>query len=209
MLNARGDQKPATVRELLHETVSTLYELTAALPTDEPLRASLRHEALEAVRYAEHAALEPKDVVLFAASLGTLIAYCRLAALQYGPEFDAAASVLVSIRDVLGKRAQAQASVRREAAPAAPKKKRGAASAPTRRRRNRNQTNKTSQRQQALLTFLLEHPAVQIIELSKHFPGVSNRTLRRDLEALAKEGLVRREGTTSNAVYRVKADSPR
>lgn len=211
MLESRPESKPTTVRQALHATVAVLYELTTPLSAEEPLRAALRREALEAVRYAEHAALEPKDIVFFAASLGTLIAYCQLAALEYNPEFAGVAATFSQIRDSLSAKAVAsQEGGKTAGAPALPRIARKAKrSSQGVLHRERSKTHKTSARQKAILAIVQERPTVRLDEITEHFPGISSRTLRRDLEALATSGFVAREGTTSNVSYRVDSDKVR
>jgi len=212
MLESRPESKPTTVRQALHATVAVLYELTTPLSAEEPLRAALRREALEAVRYAEHAALEPKDIVFFAASLGTLIAYCQLAALEYNPEFAGVAATLSQIRDSLSAKAVVSAGERKTGAiltsnPKVSRKAEGSSREIL--HRSRSKAHKTSARQKAILAIVQERPTVRLDEIVEHFPGISSRTLRRDLEALATSGFVAREGTTSNVSYRVDSDKVR
>lgn len=202
MLERRPESKPTTVRQALHATVAVLYELTNPLPADEPLRAALRREALEAVRYAEHAALEPKDIVFFAASIGTLIAYCQLAATEYNPEFAGVVATLSQIRDSLGAKTEApkKEPVSASPVPQQPKTKVG---------EDRKKLLKTSTRQKAILGLLKERPSVRLEDIIPHFSAISSRTLRRDLEVLAEAGFIRREGATNNVSYRINSDKVR
>jgi len=211
MLESYPESKPTTVRQALHATVAVLYELTTPLPAEEPLRAALRREALEAVRYAEHAALEPKDIVFFAASLGTLIAYCQLASIEYNPEFAGVATTLAHVRDSLGAKTVTPTSKKEVAAvpiPAQPKPQERI-EARAQLRATRGKLPKTSTRQKAILALVKERPSVRLEDIAPHFSSISSRTLRRDLEALEEAGFVRREGTTNNVSYRVDSDKVR
>jgi hypothetical protein len=211
MLESNPESKPTTVRQALHATVAVLYELTTPLPAEEPLRAALRREALEAVRYAEHAALEPKDIVFFAASLGTLIAYCQLASIEYNPEFAGVAATLVQLRDSLGAKTVTPTPKKEVATvsiPAQPKPEERI-EAYARPRPALGKLPKTSKRQKAIIVLLKERPSIRLEDITPHFSAISSRTLRRDLETLEEAGFVHREGTTNNVSYRVDSDKVR
>ncbi len=60
-------------------------------------------------------------------------------------------------------------------------------------------------RQEATIRYLLESPVLDIRTLETLFPGVSRRTLQRDLAAMETKGLLHHEGETNNLVYRLAA----
>src|SRR5438067_13606103 len=58
-----------------------------------------------------------------------------------------------------------------------------------------------NERQAMAIQLLLESPTLDIRTLETAIPGVSRRTLQRDLTALEMKGLLEREGETNNVVY--------
>ncbi len=58
-----------------------------------------------------------------------------------------------------------------------------------------------SGRQRKILNILNEKEKVQVQDLQKFFPGISKRTLRRDLERLLKRGSVKRWGEWNKVFY--------
>lgn len=66
-------------------------------------------------------------------------------------------------------------------------------------------THRLSDRQEAAIRHLLEASTLDIRTLEALLPGVSRRTLQRDLAALEVKGLIEREGDTNNLNYRMSA----
>jgi len=58
-----------------------------------------------------------------------------------------------------------------------------------------------SGRQRKILNILNKKEKVQVQDLQKFFPGISKRTLRRDLERLLKRGSVKRWGEWNKVFY--------
>lgn len=59
-------------------------------------------------------------------------------------------------------------------------------------------------RQGAALAHALEFATIEIGQFEALFPGVSRRTLQRDLRGMADRGLLVAEGATNNLLYRVR-----
>jgi len=66
------------------------------------------------------------------------------------------------------------------------------------------QHHQLNSRQAAALERLLEGPSLDIRSFEELCPGVSRRTLQRDLRGLEAKGLVLHEGETNHLVYRLK-----
>lgn len=58
-----------------------------------------------------------------------------------------------------------------------------------------------NERQKKTLEILKEREKVQVQDLQKVFPGVTKRTLRRDLDGLLKKGLIERGGAWNEVFY--------
>ena len=58
-------------------------------------------------------------------------------------------------------------------------------------------------RQKALLDFMVQNKKAKIGDLEKLEPDVTQRTLRRDMERLAKTGYVRKIGRTNRTLYKL------
>jgi predicted HTH transcriptional regulator len=58
-----------------------------------------------------------------------------------------------------------------------------------------------SGRKQKIMQTLEKQQSITVPELSDLFPNVSDRTLRRDMNALNNIGLVDRDGSTKSTVY--------
>ena len=61
-----------------------------------------------------------------------------------------------------------------------------------------------SQRQREILEIIRKGGSKQVGEIGKSFPGLSKRTLRRDLEFLLKKGYVERLGQWNEVSYQIK-----
>ena len=59
-------------------------------------------------------------------------------------------------------------------------------------------------RQGAALAHALEFATIDIGQFEALFPGVSRRTLQRDLRGMADRGLLVAEGATNNLLYRLR-----
>jgi len=57
-------------------------------------------------------------------------------------------------------------------------------------------------RQKKAMEILTQGGRVTVKELVVHFPGVSTRTLRRDMDVLVARGYVSQEGSTKSTYYR-------
>ncbi len=66
------------------------------------------------------------------------------------------------------------------------------------------QKPKISLRQKKILEFLKTRERTQVWELQELFPGISKRTLRRDLENLLNQGIIERIGKWNETFYRIK-----
>lgn len=58
-------------------------------------------------------------------------------------------------------------------------------------------------RQGQVLRILKKQARVQVSDLKKHFPQLSKRTLRRDLQDLVERGLVEKTGEKKNTFYQL------
>lgn len=59
-------------------------------------------------------------------------------------------------------------------------------------------------RQEKILTFLKEQGRAQVWQIKEILPEVTKRTLRRDFEALLKQGFIQRIGERNNTFYQIK-----
>ena len=64
-------------------------------------------------------------------------------------------------------------------------------------------TDDLNSRQKALLDFMVQNKTARIGDLEKLEPNVTQRTLRRDMEKLAKMGYVRKIGRTNRTLYKL------
>ncbi len=62
--------------------------------------------------------------------------------------------------------------------------------------------NSITERQRIILNAIRRKKIVSPSEIYALVPNISTRTVRRDLDALIKEGLVTQEGTTKSTMYR-------
>lgn len=60
------------------------------------------------------------------------------------------------------------------------------------------------ERQERILAFLRDQGRAQVRQLKEILPEVTKRTLRRDFEALLKQGLIERLGERNNTFYQIK-----
>ena len=60
------------------------------------------------------------------------------------------------------------------------------------------------ERQERILAFLREQGRVQVWQVKEVMSEVTKRTLRRDFEALLKQGLIERIGERNNTFYQIK-----
>jgi hypothetical protein len=61
-----------------------------------------------------------------------------------------------------------------------------------------------SERHKMILAFLREQGRAQVWQIKEILPEVTKRTLRRDFEALLKQGLIERIGEKNNTFYQIK-----
>jgi hypothetical protein len=61
-----------------------------------------------------------------------------------------------------------------------------------------------SERHKMILAFLREQGRAQVWQIKEILPEVTKRTLRRDFEALLKQGLIERIGERNNTFYQIK-----
>jgi DeoR/GlpR family transcriptional regulator of sugar metabolism len=64
--------------------------------------------------------------------------------------------------------------------------------------------NKLSNRQALALDHVIERGSLSIDELQHLCPGVSRRSLQRDLKGMVDSGVLVSEGATNQLVYRLK-----
>ena len=60
------------------------------------------------------------------------------------------------------------------------------------------------ERQDRILAFLREQGRAQVWQVKNILPEVTKRTLRRDFEALLKQGLIERIGERNNTFYQIR-----
>lgn len=60
-----------------------------------------------------------------------------------------------------------------------------------------------STRQRSIVNYFDTHSSAKMAEISKNFKNVTPRTLRRDLTKLEQLGVLRQEGKTRDAVYKL------
>ena len=65
-------------------------------------------------------------------------------------------------------------------------------------------THRLNARQGMAIEHLQQAPSLDIRTFERLCPGVSRRTLQRDLARLAQKGLLQQEGETNNLVYRLR-----
>ncbi len=58
-----------------------------------------------------------------------------------------------------------------------------------------------SERQRKILDIVKEKKMIQVSQLQPYFPGITKRTLRRDLRALLEKGFLKRKGEGSSVTY--------
>lgn len=73
--------------------------------------------------------------------------------------------------------------------------------APTGRTSNRKRTTKISKRERKILDLFGKKDELMMKEIKQHFPNVTKRTLRRDMDKLQKKGLVEKHGATKSSSY--------
>ena len=56
-------------------------------------------------------------------------------------------------------------------------------------------------REQKILNMMPAKQEISMTDIKKHFPDVTKRTLRRDLDRLAEKGRVRKAGSTRSTTY--------
>lgn len=61
-----------------------------------------------------------------------------------------------------------------------------------------------SERQERIMLFLREQGRAQVWQIKEILPEVTKRTLRRDFDALLKQGLIERVGERNNTFYQIK-----
>lgn len=61
-----------------------------------------------------------------------------------------------------------------------------------------------STRQNNIISYISKKGVGKVSDMAKTFKGVTERTLRRDLNKLEEDGLVVRSGSTKSVTYRIK-----
>jgi DNA-binding transcriptional ArsR family regulator len=165
-----------------------VYKLTLLFPKKEPLRYKTRETADEIL--ASFINATKKDI---AANLEVLDSFLEVAKAQNWVKLEE----LLAIQKEYAKLKQSgnqnvglQNQITRNAARA---KLSGAAT--------------MSERQERILSFLKEHGRAQVWQIKEILPEVTKRTLRRDFEALLKQGLIERIGERNNTFYQIKPGS--
>ena len=59
-------------------------------------------------------------------------------------------------------------------------------------------------RQEKIVDLLQHQPDLEVNEISKHFSGVTSRTIRRDLDALLEKKLIQRRKVGKQSFYQIK-----
>ena len=68
----------------------------------------------------------------------------------------------------------------------------------------KGENKKMQERQERILAFLREQGRIQVWQAKEILPEVTKRTLRRDFDALLKQGLIERIGERNNTFYQIK-----
>ena len=61
-----------------------------------------------------------------------------------------------------------------------------------------------SLRQEKIVNLLQHQPDLEVNEISKHFSGVTSRTIRRDLDALFEKDLIKKRKVGKQSFYQIK-----
>jgi len=60
-----------------------------------------------------------------------------------------------------------------------------------------------NKRQREIISLLRQEPNLKTNEIAQKFPGVTHRTIRRDLEDLGQQKFLRRKREGNNVLYQV------
>lgn len=71
--------------------------------------------------------------------------------------------------------------------------------------KSENMKEKLSRRHQEILRVLRNNPRATVSVINRELPGVSKRTVRRDLKRLLKKNLITRKGEGVNTFYQIRA----
>jgi hypothetical protein len=179
-------------RDFLIQLTNDIYKLTILFPQKEPLRYRLRGVALDILESQDVADFEVMDRFLEVAKRQNWVKVSEVLSIQAN---------YVMLRGVLPQEIVAEIRLKKPEIPAQepPKDKRilvPAAPADDKDERN--------ERQDKIIDFIKTKEKTQVWELKQVFPEVSKRTLRRDFEALLKQGVIERLGERNNTFYQIK-----
>lgn len=203
------DNKIEDKRESLLSFVFALYRVTNKIPREEALHRKLREEALLAVAKSEYffRSARDADYQRLSSSIRTLLNYLNIAGRQNwvdGQNFIVLQKALLSfhhsVRNIKVSVPKKEEKKLKPISSIAVKKV--VLAKPQRRVKAKSQI-KISDRQKKIVQHLNQNGSVQVGDLSSIFPQLSKRTIRRDLESLVKDSLVKRGGKTNGTTYQL------
>jgi len=200
-------------KERLIRLTAALYKITEGFPDREPLRTSLREKALnilgcKVLLLADNPVIEERrrgqivDCLLQEASC--LEAYFELAKKQpwaEGQYLDVLSREYEKIKEEavrVGEKKIVKTGEKEERP--LTKEKREAKEKPTR----PSLEKLKKPRHKKIIKILEEQESAQVKDFEKYFPGLTKRTLRRDMHYLLGLGMVKRVGDKSNTFYQLK-----
>lgn len=207
------------IRTDMRTVIRALYRVTDAFPQHEPLRILIREESLRLMGGVERflatrSTYERQQTLV---SLRVLFQYVCLAQEQNWMRSENFDLLLQSMRhwaqNLPGAsvpatpryEVQAVTSIGRprRAAQNASKKEvpKVSRSLRTPATKDSSATGTLSSRQRGIVQHLEHTDSAQIGQLSALFPSISKRTIRRDLERLVRERIIRRAGKTNGTLY--------
>jgi hypothetical protein len=158
-----------------------IYRLTVLFPKKEPLRYKIRDVATEILRDPKKEDLEVMDRFLEVAKSSNWV---------YIPEILAVQSEYANLMVMLGERKEQKIVAETESPEAKVEQK-------------DDDKMERTQRQEKIMLFLKENKKAQVWEVKKVFSEISKRTLRRDFEAMLKQGLIQRIGERNDTYYQL------
>lgn len=182
-----SDNKITMDKEYLIQLTKTLYSVTLLFPKKEPLRYKMRETADEILAnffQEKRAETQPQQV---------LNGYFEIAIAQNWVTKD----LLLEIQDKYAKIGEQeipdeQGNFFKEESKEEEKQA-------------IIRTNTITERQKKILDILKENGSAQVCDIQKFFPKLTKRTVRRDFEAMLKQGLVERIGERNATFYTIKS----
>lgn len=210
-------------RKKLIALVEAVYRVTAVLPSNEVLRMRMRSEALSLLSSFEHTSREGRyDHCV--ASVSTLLGFLEIARSQQwvsGKNLHILKKAFLDFRDSLkaSEERSAESLVeRRSHAPPTP----SVGSSPPAKSAGDDNNNRTenhsarkytpqtssqktenilSPRQKKILEYFERHHKARVSDLAHMLPDISRRTIRRDLDRLARTRFIEKDGKTNGMSY--------